>query len=164
MIRKTQDAQVDHCAIGCFLHDIPVIVENTVNGIRIVPRSCWTACHKIVFEYAFSPDVVTGLQGALQRASEEYSKGRIRRLWTKVKRWLYSKMLSPLSNTSTVLCLDFVLNVDPECVLVPEWEGLYPPTATLQDLITLCRLGVSFMPKTHNNSSKLKLPLPPGCD
>jgi hypothetical protein len=146
LIRKITGGDVSHCAIGTTMRGIPVVIEDTVGGVRIYPRKRWEQSHKLVREYAFVPDMSDGLRVAIQRVGDKYDYvGLVGMLWVMLGRWLKRKWRNPLARSSAAWCSEFIVHLDVDHV-IPEWDGLDPETVTPRDLDRLCRIGASFKP------------------
>jgi hypothetical protein len=144
LIRKIQGSDISHCAIGTSMHGVPVVIEDTAGGVRIYPRARWEQGKKIVREYAFVPDMDSGLHAAIQRVGDKYDYvGLIGMLWVMLGRWLHQKWKNPIAKPGAAWCSEFVVRMDVDKV-IPEWDGLDPETVAPRDLDRLCRLGVSF--------------------
>jgi len=148
LIRKLQGADISHCAIGTSMHGVPVVIEDTVGGVRIYPRARWEKSHKLVREFEFIPNMEDGLRHSIGHVGDAYDyAGLFGYVWVLLGRWLRKKWKNPFARANSAVCSEFILEMDPERKLVPEWEGLDPSSVTPRDLDQLCRLGRSFRPR-----------------
>ena len=156
LIRKFQRSDISHCAIGTQMHGVAVVIEDTAGGVRIYPRARWEQGKKVVREYAFVPDMESGLHAAIQRVGDKYDYiGLVGMLWVMLGRWLRKKWRNPLARADSAWCSEFVVRMDPDHK-IPEWDGLDPETTTPKDLDQLCRLNTSFVPAAIDPVKRLK--------
>jgi hypothetical protein len=147
VIRWFTRSKASHALLGAEMDGVAVILEATTGGVRIFPRKRWERSHVVVGEYLFKPDMSGGLRHAIEHVGDKYDYlGLVGFMFVVVARWLGRKIKNPLASPSREVCSEFVLQVDPQRVKIPEWQGLDPETTDPEDLWRLCRLGQSFAP------------------
>ena len=148
LIRRFQgkNAKASHCAIGTEMHGIPVVIEDTVGGVRIYPRDRWIKEHRLVEEYAFlPPNMEDGVRHTIEHVGDKYNyAGLFGYLWVMLGRWLRHKWHNPFASTRKDVCSGFILEMDPDRILVPEWKSLIASETIPEDLRQICATGASF--------------------
>ena len=145
-IRKMGRSKASHCAIGAEMYGVPVIVEDTVGGVRVYPRKRWIGGKRIIGEYRFVPNMEDGLRHAIGHVGDEYDYvGLLGYFWVLMGRWLNKKWRNPLAKASAAVCSEFILELDPRREFIPEWKQLVASSTMPQDLLKCCEGGTSFV-------------------
>jgi hypothetical protein len=150
-VRWMTSSATSHVCLGTEIFGELVLIHSALsgetgrNGVQITPRHKWLEDNIVVAEYDIIPDVTGDMGPMIRLLCEKYDKmGLLGYIIVIVARWLGKKIQNPLASGRALVCVRYVLKLDPTGRLIPEWAGLDPEKTTPQDLLVLCRVGPSF--------------------
>jgi hypothetical protein len=102
--------------------------------------------HFVVAEYGFvSTSASTRLARAAAHLGDRYDYvGLFGYIPVMIARWLGRKIKNPLAEPGAMVCSEFVLSLDQDGDLVPEWDGISTTGTTPSDLLKICRTSEAF--------------------
>jgi len=137
--------------LGTEIFGEPVLLHSAIDGesgrtgVQITPRSKWLEDNIIVAEYEVIPDVTPNMGPMIRLLCEKYDKlGLVGYVIVIMAKWLGKKIMNPLASAKALVCARYVLKLDPNGELIPEWKRLDAEKTTPHDLLVLCRVGPSF--------------------
>lgn len=72
LIRWVTRSRASHATIGLEIGGVPLILEATTGGVRIIPRAKWQLSHILVAEFKPKVDLSNGLHDALTHIGDAY--------------------------------------------------------------------------------------------
>jgi hypothetical protein len=143
-IRWLTSSQVSHCSIHAEMAGVPVVIEATIGGVRIIPLSKWATGNTVVGSFEPRLDMISGLAHAVEHVGDRYDYvGLLGYIPVLLARWLRLRCRNPLASPSAMVCAELILHLD-HGGNVPEWRGLDPEATTPQDLLSAMTAGGSF--------------------
>lgn len=148
-IRAFTGGPTSHVAIGTEFFGVPVLIhaalDNDVSGVQITTREKWLVANSLVAEYEILPDVTNNMRSMIMLLGEKYDKlGLIGYVLVAVAKWFGKWIKNPLASPRAWVCPRYVLGLDPECALIPEWKNIDRDSVTPKDLLEACQSENSF--------------------
>lgn len=142
-------SRAGHVAIG-YGNDLLHAYEP---GVEITPRSYWFGEKKqrLIHEYEIVPDVSRGMLRCIDRIGEPYDVvGVLRAMFVlTLKRFASPVRTRGTASKASHTCASFVMLLDPEGGIIPEWRDVDRSVVTPADLLIAAR-GPSFQPVSQN--------------
>ena len=151
VVRWVTNSDTSHVAIGAKVYGEDVLMHSGLDGetgqtgVQMTPRERWLNDNIIVAEYKIVPDVSGNMGSLIKLLCSRYDKlGLVGYALVIIAKWLGKQIMNPLSSPKMFVCARYVLELDKEGKLIPEWKGLQADQITPHDLLQLCAQGPSF--------------------
>lgn len=147
LIRWVTRSRTSHATLGLEINGVPLILEATTGGVRIIPRAKWLIDHILVAEFRPKIDLSHGLRDALTHIGAAYDYvGLFGYFWVLLGRRLGKKLRNPLASERAMVCSEFVMHLDTG-EKIPEWKDMDWEATTPEDLLKSCEASTqSFEP------------------
>jgi hypothetical protein len=144
IIRWATRSRASHVLIGSELHGIPIVIEASVGGVRILHRDHAVGPSTLVSEYVIVSDRSSDIARAVERLGDKYNYAGLILGFPIVllARWLGKKIKNPLRSPHEEVCAEFVTEVFSD---IPAFAKLDPSVTTPEDLIEACEKSADFL-------------------